>query len=178
LSYLTFTDFSILRGQLVFESWHQSFARDQYWRLFTPALLHFGLLHLVFNMLWFWELGRRIEKHQGMGHFLGLVTFTGMGGNIAQYLYSQDVMFGGMSGVIYGLLGYCWIWTRITGDQTLAVPKSVLVFMIGLLFVLMSGVTEFLPGFGAVANAAHFFGLVFGLVMGGASALIVGKSEQ
>jgi GlpG protein len=178
LHHLSFTDFELVRGRQVFESWHRSLADGEYWRLFSPALLHFGLLHLAFNMLWFWELGRRIEMRQGAGHFLGLVFFTGMGGNIAQYLHSTDVLFGGMSGVIYGLLGYCWVWSSITGDRTLAVHKSVLIFMIGLLFVLMTGVTEVIPGFGGVANAAHFFGLVFGMVMGAASALLVKGVER
>jgi hypothetical protein len=48
------------------------FDGGQWWRLITPMLLHFGLMHLVFNALWYWELGRRIELRSGSFWLLGL----------------------------------------------------------------------------------------------------------
>ena len=76
---------------------------------------HFGVLHLAFNLLWYWEFGRRLERVRGRMTALAVLLITGAGGNIAQYIIDGDVLFGGLSGVIYGLLGYAWMWTRLSG---------------------------------------------------------------
>ena len=64
-------------GYLVFEPLTATFAQQAYWRLVTPMLLHFSWLHLAFNLLWVWELGRRIEKLHGISLFLA-VTLLGI----------------------------------------------------------------------------------------------------
>lgn len=171
LHWFTFSDFQVHDQRLVFESAAHSLARGQYWRLLTPVFLHFGVLHLAFNLLWYWEFGRRLERVRGRMTALAVLLITGVGGNIAQYMFDGSVLFGGLSGVIYGLLGYAWMWTRLSGDRRLALPRGVLVFMLAWLLICMSGVLEVL-GFGAVANAAHGAGLVLGMVLGLAAALL------
>lgn len=69
----------------------------QWWRLISPIFLHFGMLHLAFNGLWFWELGRRIELYSGSLWLLGLTILFGLTSNLAQWLVSPDVVFGGLS---------------------------------------------------------------------------------
>lgn len=143
----------------------------QWWRLLTPIFLHFGWLHISFNMLWLYELGRRIERVQGSLTMVGLVMALGLAGNIAQSWYTKVGVFGGMSGVIYGLLGYSWIWSVLRADSRLAVPRPVLYFMLGSLLVFMMGFSEWL-GVGKVANAAHLGGLIMGMLMGALTALL------
>ena len=53
-----------------------------YWRLVTPIFLHFGWVHLIFNMLWLWELGRRIEYAVGSLHLLTVILFIGIASNL------------------------------------------------------------------------------------------------
>jgi len=172
---LAFTDFRVLPGErLAFESPAAALGRGEYWRLFTPALLHFSVLHLSFNMLWLWELGRRIERVRGAATMMALLVLTGVGGNIAQYLRDGSVMFGGMSGVIYGLLGYAWMWNRFSGAPGLALPPGVLVALLAWLLICMSGFVEAV-GFGAVANAAHVAGLGLGMLMGFGAALLYSR---
>lgn len=175
LRWLSFTGFHLdPAGNPVFESVIATYGRGEYWRLVTPVFLHFGLLHLAFNMLWLWELGRRIESTRGPLTMLALLVLTGAGGNIAQYLYDGTVMFGGMSGVIYGLLGYAWAWTRMGAQPTVALPPGVMAAMLIWLLVCMSGVVEAI-GFGAIANAAHAGGLALGALLGFGAALLYSR---
>jgi GlpG protein len=175
LRWLTFTDFQRApTGRIVFEQVSVTYARGEYWRLLTPVFLHFGPLHLAFNMLWLWELGRRIELARGRLTLAGIILISGAGGDIAQYLIGGSVMFGGMSGVIYGLLGYAWMWNRFSGVPGLELQRGVLVFMLAWLLICMSGFVEAI-GFGAVANSAHAAGLVLGMVLGVAAALLYSR---
>ena len=83
LSGLTFLDFSI-RGQYIqFTPLSDSLAAGQWWRLFTPMLIHFGFLHIAMNGLWYWELGRRIEMRQGSINLIGLSLLFSLVSNYA-----------------------------------------------------------------------------------------------
>jgi GlpG protein len=161
-SALTFTRAEVVAGRVVLDSLAQTLARGELWRLVTPIFLHFGLLHLAFNGLWLWEFGRRIEMRQGAGRLLLIVLVTGLLGNLAQYLVVPGALFGGMSGVIYGLLGYCWLWGRLRPAEDFQLPAGIMVVLLVWLLIAASGVIEAV-GLGAIANAAHVGGLVSGL---------------
>ena len=176
-SWFSFSDFHVAGQKLVFASARASYARGEYWRLLTPVFLHFGVLHVTFNLLWYWELSRRLEQVRGSSAALGVLVLTGAGGNIVQYLVDPEVLFGGLSGVIYGLLGYAWMWNRFSGTPRLALPPGVLGFMLIWLVVCMSGIIEAL-GFGAIANAAHVSGLLLGMLLGFAAAMIRDRSHD
>ena len=61
---------------------------DQYWRYITPVFVHFGLLHLVFNCLWIWEFGWRLERGLGWTHCLGIFLAGAIVGNGLQFWWS------------------------------------------------------------------------------------------
>ena len=71
--------------------------------------IHFSLTHLVFNCLWIYVLGSKIEQIDGHITFINLVIFSSIISNLAQHFFGGSSLFGGLSGVIYGLLGYCMI---------------------------------------------------------------------
>lgn len=169
--WLTFTDFTITRGAVLLEPASSSWARGEYWRLLTPMFLHFGALHIIFNGLWYVEFGHHIERRHGTLTMLALVVLIGAGANIAQYMTDPNALFGGMSGVIYGLLGYMWSWNRFANWNRLPLRPGIMVFMLLWLVVCISGLVEAV-GFGAVANAAHLGGLVMGLLLGTGAALL------
>lgn len=166
MHYLTFFDYETI-GNVVF----YGDMDHQYWRLFTPIFLHFGLQHIAFNMVLFWYLGRQIEIIQGSDRLLGLILLLGMGSNIVQVMFSGRAIFGGMSGVVYGLLGYAWIWGVLRRESDLYVQKPLLIMMLLSLVLDFVGYTKLL-GIGAVANAAHLGGLALGLLLGAGAALI------
>jgi GlpG protein len=146
-------------------------AGGQYWRWITPVFLHFGWLHVVFNSLWTWEFGHRIERWLGSGTLLLLFLVVALLSNYAQAVFGGPALFGGMSGVVYGLLGFNWVVARLYRPWALlAPPPGIMWFMLGWLLLCLLGVVEVL-GFGAVANAAHVGGLLAGGSLGLLAAL-------
>lgn len=165
LSYFSFTDFYVQAPYLYFSSLNASLESGQWWRLISPILIHFGFLHLAMNSLWFWELGKRIEWRHG-GLFLLLLTLVAGGlSNYAQYFFSGPSLFGGLSGVLYALLGYCWLYQRQVPSAFTSLPKGVVVMMLAWLVLCLTGIVTWL-GFGAIANAAHVSGLIVGCLAG------------
>ncbi len=135
----------------------------QWWRFFTPAILHFSVLHIVFNMLWLWYLGAMVEIKQGRLRMVMLFALTALVSNAAQYLQTGP-LFGGMSGVVYGLVGYCWLWDK-RHPSIFKLPDALMGFMLVWLVLGYVGVMESLPGVGAMANTAHLVGLVTGTLL-------------
>ncbi|NKB31895.1 MAG: rhomboid family intramembrane serine protease [Pseudomonadales bacterium] len=126
----------------------------------TPMFLHFGELHLVFNMLWLWYFGRQLEAIQPIWMFLLLVVITSFVSNTTQYLAIEFNNFGGMSGVVYGLVGYTWVIHSLMARSYLLINTNMFVFFVVAL-VLMEIVAS-----SWIATAAHVGGLVSGLVIG------------
>lgn len=151
--------------QLVFEPVAKALSRGEWWRLITPAFLHFGLFHIVFNALWLWEFGRRIELLIGSSAYLVLLSALTIGANVGQYLWSGPALFGGLSGVVYGLLGYIWIRARRAPHPLLAMPGAIIPIMLVFLALGLFGVIDMFIR-GGVANGAHVAGLIIGMVYG------------
>lgn len=127
------------------------------WRLLTPALVHFGYMHIIFNMLWLRDLGRIIESAHGARYLALFFVVCAVISNVAQYELSQRPLFAGMSGVVYGLLGLVWLRGRLDPRVGYGLSSSTVQFM-AIWFVL-----GFLGNFG-IANWCHLFGLLVGLV--------------
>ncbi len=171
LHWLTFQDFVEVNGSMLgFISLNETYQRGEYWRVLTPTFLHFGLFHLVFNALWLWEFGRRLELVDGSRRFLTLFVILAVGANVGQYLWSGPSLFGGLSGVIYGLLGCIWIRQQRVPHPALALPRGIIVLMLVWLLLCLVGIVDFfIPG--SIANGAHVAGLVVGLVWGGLTSI-------
>lgn len=165
IRWFTFLDFDVQGDYLYFTSLAQGLGEGQWWRLVSPMLLHFGVLHLVMNGLWYWELGKRIELRQGPGTLLGLTLLFSLVSNLAQHYSSGPSLFGGLSGVLYGLLGHVWLYQWLAPNRYFSLPRSVIAMMLIWLVVCLSGVVDQL-GFGQIANAAHVGGLLIGCLTG------------
>lgn len=146
-------------GIITYDGHLKEIRQGQVWRLVTPVLLHFGIIHLLFNMMWLRDLGGMMEQLKGWRMLVGFVLVTAAFSNLAQYAFSGPG-FGGMSGVVYALLGYVWMQSRFNPWSGF-VLHPVTVQMMLIWFVLcLSGLV------GNIANAAHGAGLVIGVVWG------------
>jgi len=156
---LFMTEYTLSGNLLEWNNALPEIRHGQVWRLITPIFIHFGLLHLFFNMLWLRDLGSMIEARQSWKLLTVLVLVIAAGSNLAQYFFGGPV-FGGMSGVVYGLLGYIWMRGKFDPGSGLYLHPSTVTMMIIWFLVCF---TPILPH---VANAAHAAGLVMGLAWG------------
>lgn len=163
---LLYPDFSYGTRIIVLQRVIDNFSLMQLLNMLTPILLHAGLLHLAFNMLWLWELGRRIEQIQSSLALGILIVVLALLSNTVQYLYGGGRNFGGMSGVVYGLFAYIWMWQLFDPRKGLALPGSLILFML-LSLVLMTAL-----GLSMIANAAHLGGFFSGVLYGAIAATV------
>lgn len=131
---------------------------QQAWRWITPVFVHFGVWHFVFNMLSWWIFAGLLERMQSSLRLLALFLVCAVVSNWTEFLWSRD-NFGGLSGVVYGLVGYLWFYGRFRPESQLQLPPAMVGFM---LVALAVGFTDFMP----IANMAHLSGLLTGCVVG------------
>lgn len=139
----------------------------QYWRLFTAMFYHFGIEHLMGNMLMLCYIGIMLERAIGKGRYLFLYFLSGLVADFASILYNSiivrenasKIFFAGASGAIFGLLGAVVALTLCCYRKvTLMRKKDVPVFLFFTLFV---GILE-----QGVDHAAHLGGFLAGAVLG------------
>ncbi|MBC8093881.1 MAG: rhomboid family intramembrane serine protease, partial [Pseudonocardia sp.] len=80
-------------------------AAGDFWRLVTSGFLHFGPLHLAFNMYALWVIGRDMELLLGRGRFLAVYLIGMLGGAAAVLVLQPDALVAGASGAVFGLMG-------------------------------------------------------------------------
>lgn len=161
-------------AQQVFSALHfPAFVGQQWqlWRWFSHALLHFSVLHIAFNLLWWWQLGGDIETRLGSGKILQLFLISAALSGAGQY-WVEGANFGGLSGVVYALVGYLWILGWRAPELGLSMPKPLIAFM--LVWLILGFVQPFM----AIANSAHLAGLVSGVLLGVLDIERLRKSHQ
>lgn len=83
--------------------------RGEYWRLFTSMFLHFGLAHLLSNMMLLFFLGDYMERFMGRVRYLILYLLGGVLASLTSWLHAENsgdaYVSAGASGAIYALVG-------------------------------------------------------------------------
>ncbi len=129
----------------------------EYYRLFTSAFLHIGVLHLFFNNYVLYVIGTQIENFYGKSKFLLIYLFSALIGSLMSMLFTNAVS-AGASGAIFGLLGslvYFGHHYRIyLGNAMRSQIIPLIVFNLLLGFILVG-----------VDNAAHIGGLIGGVLI-------------
>jgi membrane associated rhomboid family serine protease len=130
-------------------------ADGEWYRLVTGGFLHAGLLHIAFNMLALFVVGRVVEPGIGTPRFLALYFASLLAGAFGALLLSQPYeLTVGASGAIFGLFGATAIIARGRGMNTLASE-------IGFLIVINLVFTISIPG---ISVGGHLGGLVGGTI--------------
>ncbi len=129
---------------------------NDWYRLVTSAFLHFGLIHLAFNMYFLFVLGTQMEPQLGRVKFLMLYVASMLGGSAGVILLDQGAFTAGASGAVFGLLGAMavGIWQRGINPFTT---------QIGTLLLINLGLTFFVGG---ISIGGHLGGLVAGSICG------------
>jgi rhomboid protease GluP len=134
----------------------------QWWRMVASTFLHFGLIHLLFNMFVLFNIGLFIESLAGHSLFVALYLVCGLGGSAASLAWHPSTVSAGASGAIFGLygalLGYLLRHRgSIPADSLASLRKGAFTFIgYNLLFGLRPGVDM----------AAHLGGLATGFMLG------------
>lgn len=136
------------------------FAAGQYWRILTGAVLHGGLIHLIFNCYAFYALGRIIETLSNRAHLAIVFLLAAIGGGVLSFIFLPAGISVGASGGIIGFLGYLTVYgfkrRKIMSDDFL---KNMI---FNIIFIGVVGVF-FIPN---VDNFAHLGGLLAGAIYG------------
>ncbi|RLG65195.1 rhomboid family intramembrane serine protease [archaeon] len=127
------------------------------WQLLTSMFLHFGILHLFFNMFFLFILGIRLEKLIGRRRFLLLYIVAGVVGNLFTLLWGPyaPIISAGASGAIFGVFGALVILS-VGYSYATTVQALMWAFLIFLINSIMPGVNIL----------AHLGGLLTGLLYG------------
>ncbi len=92
-------------------------AQGQYWRLLTAMFLHYGLAHVLLNMLALLQLGPVVESALGRSRFLALYLLAGLSGTTASYVFGNvGVPSAGASGAIFGLFAAAFVIEKKRGS--------------------------------------------------------------
>jgi membrane associated rhomboid family serine protease len=137
--------------------WSPAVADGQWYRLVTSAFLHYGVMHLLFNMWALYVVGPPLEMSLGRLRFTTLYALSALGGSVLVYLFSSlGAATAGASGAVFGLFGA----TFVVGKRLrLDVRWVVALIVINLV------ITFVIPG---ISWQGHVGGLVTGALIGAA----------
>ena len=153
-----------LRFMLYFGASYTPYILDgEVWRLLTSMFLHFGILHLLYNMIVLVSMGDVLEEMVGSFKFLMIYLLGGILGNVASLvieLYTgKYAVSAGASGAVFAVIGAILIIT-VTDSRRVS-SERIMRMMIMVALMIIQGFTE-----AGTDNAAHVGGLVAGVLLG------------
>lgn len=135
----------------------------QWWRVLTHAFLHFGIIHLAFNMWALSDAGRLVERFYGRLFFALIYLFGAVVGGLASAWWNPRAIAAGASGAVFAAFGalvaYLLAQPRVFPSHLLRSLAGSTLFFIGINVVY--GLST--PG---ISNAAHLGGLGAGFALG------------
>jgi membrane associated rhomboid family serine protease len=144
--------------------WTPAIAHGDLYRLLTSAFLHYGAMHLLFNMWALYVVGPQLESWLGRTRFIALYVLSALGGSVLVYLLSPvNAATAGASGAIFGLFGATFALAR---RLNIDVKWVVGLIVVNLAFTFLA------PALGSqpISWQGHVGGLITGATIGWAFA--------
>lgn len=145
----------------------------EWFRLFSPMVLHAGLIHYFLNMTALWFIGRAVEQCHGFAAAVILFIIPAVGGTILSAIFLSEYISVGASGGIFGLIGaciadICMNWSLLFSKHVNASDEGIrfrhMKVLLWLLFDIvincLIGLTPF------VDNFTHLGGMIYGFLCG------------
>ena len=148
----------------------------EWWRLLTSMFMHFGLLHIAFNMWAYYQAGHLTERLFGKRLYLLGYLAAGLAGGFASIFWNGDkVWSAGASGAIFGVYGMIMGYLlREKGAFPPGVFKPMIRSTVGFaVYNLVFGSV-----YQGIDNSAHVGGLVMGVLLGWFMALPLDGPER
>jgi rhomboid protease GluP len=146
----------------------------QWWRLITSMFLHFGIIHIGFNMYVLWQIGHFVEKLVGNIGLLVLYMVSGIGASIASLAWHPNVISAGASGAVFGVCGALLGFIVLRRDT---IPRDVIKGLRSSLVMFVIYNVVFGMVVPQIDMAAHLGGFGVGIVCGAALSLPVDMSS-
>ncbi len=131
------------------------------WTLFTSTLAHANIIHLAFNLLWWWYFAARIEAAWGWARLLAATLLLAFISSAAEVALSESGV--GLSGVVYGLFALAWVMQRhdprFAGVVTRNTTTAFVVWFFACIVLTVAGLWN-------VGNVAHGAGAIAGALLG------------
>ncbi|WP_234396938.1 rhomboid family intramembrane serine protease [Bacillus massiliglaciei] len=136
-------------------------ADGEWWRFFTPIIIHIGFIHLLMNTVTLYLIGSDVERIYGRMRFLVIYLFSGFMGSLASFLIMPNTISAGASGAIFGCFG-ALLYFGVAHPKLFfrTIGSSVII-----LIIINLGIGFSISG---IDNAGHIGGLIGGFLAAGA----------
>lgn len=145
----------------------------EWWRALTSTFVHFGIIHIGFNMWCLWSLGSSLELYMGRKTYTVVYFLSGLTASLTSIAWNPWRVSAGASGAIFGVAGafLSYLYFKkapMDPQQVRQKIKSLLIFI---------GYNLVYGAAGSVDNSAHMGGLVAGLILGSLAPAILRRAD-
>ncbi len=145
----------------------------EWWRALTSTFVHFGIIHILFNMWCLWSLGSSLELFMGQKAYTVIYLLSGLMASLTSIAWNPWRVSAGASGAIFGVTGafVSYLYFKkapMTPAQVKQKLKSLFIFI---------GYNLLYGAAGNVDNSAHLGGLVAGLILGALAPAILRRAD-
>jgi membrane associated rhomboid family serine protease len=146
----------------------------EWWRALTSTFVHFGIIHIAFNMWCLWSLGSSLELFMGRKAYTVIYLLSGLMASLTSIAWNPWRVSAGASGAIFGVAGafVSYLYFKKAPMDPKQVRQKLKNLLIFIGYNLLYGAA------GNVDNSAHLGGLIAGLILGSLTPAILRRADM